>query len=231
MHLCFAFSWRTSWKPFVCFSIWFEHTFDFHCFIFMIFCLCSSSCYNMVAKSLLSGLCLSCPCFKFFDLSTQCSTSLIKLWWCMSPQKLFFFITYLLEDEQELSLGMLIRLKCIYNFWCSMLIFTPFALCLVTLRGVFKRFPELTSLTRCHSASSLFFAIFEFQKCYTGNILGIGRNKFQNSYFSQKRTKGRTRAEGGPEAALTMRGHGPGPGRAHLWWGPPGRLLMMPLHL
>jgi hypothetical protein len=30
-----------------------------------------------------------------------------RLWWCMSPQKLFFFITYLLEDEQELSLGML----------------------------------------------------------------------------------------------------------------------------
>jgi hypothetical protein len=27
-----------------------------------------------------------------------------------------FVITYLLEDKQELSLGMLIRLKCIYNF-------------------------------------------------------------------------------------------------------------------
>ena len=28
-----------------------------------------------------------------------------------------FFIIYLLEDEQELSLGMLIRLQRIYNFW------------------------------------------------------------------------------------------------------------------
>jgi hypothetical protein len=28
----------------------------------------------------------------------------------------FFVITYLLKDEQELSLGMLIRCKCIYNF-------------------------------------------------------------------------------------------------------------------
>jgi hypothetical protein len=55
-----------------------------------------------------------------------------------------FVITYLLEDEQELSLGMLIRLKRIYNFWCSMLIFTPFSLCFVILRGVFMRFPELT---------------------------------------------------------------------------------------
>jgi hypothetical protein len=32
---------------------------------FMIFCLCSFSCYNMVAKFLLSRLCLSCPCFNF----------------------------------------------------------------------------------------------------------------------------------------------------------------------
>jgi hypothetical protein len=72
-------------------------------------------------------------------------------------------------------------------------------------------------LTRCHSASSMFSAIFVFQKNYTGNILRIGRNKFEKSYFSRKRTEDQTRAGGGPEAAHTMRGHGPGPGRAHLW--------------
>jgi hypothetical protein len=38
----------------------------------------------------------------------------------------------------------LIRLKCIYNFGCSMLVYTPFALCFVTLHGVFMHFPELT---------------------------------------------------------------------------------------
>ena len=32
------------------------------------------------------------------------------------PHKKFVFIIYLLEDEQELSLGMLIRLQRIYNF-------------------------------------------------------------------------------------------------------------------
>jgi hypothetical protein len=36
--------------------------------------------------------------------------------------KIILFITYLLEDEQELSLGMLIRRKRIYNFWCSMFV-------------------------------------------------------------------------------------------------------------
>jgi hypothetical protein len=71
-------------------------------------------------------------------------------------------------------------------------------------------------LTRCHSANSLFSAIFVFQKCYIGNILGIGRNKFQDSYFSQMKDEHGKRAGGGPEAALTCRGHGPAPGRAHL---------------
>jgi hypothetical protein len=39
----------------------------------------------------------------------------------------------------------MIRLKRIYNFLCSMLVFAPFALCFVTLRGVFMRFLELTN--------------------------------------------------------------------------------------
>ena len=37
-----------------------------------------------------------------------------------------FFIIYLLEDEQELSLGMLLRLQGIYNFDCSMLLYYLF---------------------------------------------------------------------------------------------------------
>jgi hypothetical protein len=71
-------------------------------------------------------------------------------------------------------------------------------------------------LTRCHSASSLFSAVFVFQKRYTGNILGIGGNKFQKSYFPRKLPEDRKRAGGGPEAALTHRGRAPAPGRAHL---------------
>jgi hypothetical protein len=38
----------------------------------------------------------------------------------------------------------LIRLQRIYNFWCSMLVFTPFAYYFVTLCGTFMHFPELT---------------------------------------------------------------------------------------
>jgi hypothetical protein len=47
----------------------------------------------------------------------------------------------------------------------------------------FYAFSETNLLTRCHSASSLFFAIFVFQKIYTGNILGIGRNQSQKSRY------------------------------------------------
>jgi hypothetical protein len=75
---------------------------------------------------------------------------------------------------------------------------------------------------RCHSASSLFSAIFLFQKSYTGNILGIGRNKDRNSYFSRTKDEDRKRVGGGPEGRLTMGWHAPllavlGGGGAH-WW-------------
>jgi hypothetical protein len=46
--------------------------------------------------------------------------------------------------KEHKSANLLIRLKCIYNFGCSMLVLTPFALCFVTLRGGFMHFPELT---------------------------------------------------------------------------------------
>jgi hypothetical protein len=61
-------------------------------------------------------------------------------------------------------------------------------------------------LTRCHSASSLFSVVFVFQKSYTGNILGIERNKFRNSYFTRMKDEDQTGAEEGPEAGHTTGG-------------------------
>jgi hypothetical protein len=55
-----------------------------------------------------------------------------------------------------------------------------------------------------------------FKKSYTRNILGIGRNKFQKSYFSRMLPEDRKRAGEGPEAALTHRWHDPGLGHATL---------------
>jgi hypothetical protein len=85
----------------------------------------------------------------------------------------------------------------------------------------FYAFFRTNLLTRCHSASSLFSAIFVFQKSYTGNILGIGRNKSQSSYFPDTRQSPKQRRRGargqphhpwrGPPLATSGHGVAPGP--------------------
>jgi hypothetical protein len=91
-------------------------------------------------------------------------------------------------------------------------------------------FSRTNLLTRCHSASSLFSAIFVFYKSYTGNILGIGRNEARTSYFSRHETKYEGEP-GGLGAGHTMPWHGWTPNRARIWCGPPWCPLTSPLRL
>jgi hypothetical protein len=63
----------------------------------------------------------------------------------------------------------------------------------------FYVFSGTNLLTRCHSASSLFSAIFVFQKSYIRNILGIGWNKSRTSYFYWSFAKTKDETEGGQE--------------------------------
>jgi hypothetical protein len=60
----------------------------------------------------------------------------------------------------------------------------------------FYVFSRTNLLTRSHSASSLFSAIFMFQKSYIENILGIGRNKSQTFYFYRSFAKTEDETEG-----------------------------------
>jgi hypothetical protein len=69
-------------------------------------------------------------------------------------------------------------------------------------------------LTRCHSASSLFSAVFVFQKSYTENILGIGRNQSQSPRISPKLPENQRGGGVGPRGPHTPGRRGPGPGRA-----------------
>jgi hypothetical protein len=78
----------------------------------------------------------------------------------------------------------------------------------------FYAFSGTNLLTRCHSARSLFSTVFVFQKSYTGNILGIGRNKSQTSRYLMKLPEDRRGDGEGPRAGLTIGQCGPGPGRA-----------------
>jgi hypothetical protein len=72
----------------------------------------------------------------------------------------------------------------------------------------FYAFSRTNLLTSCHSASSLFSAVFVFQKWYTGNILGIRRNKFLKSYFvsgaSRDPKRSRRGATGHPHTWLAQ---------------------------
>jgi hypothetical protein len=81
----------------------------------------------------------------------------------------------------------------------------------------FYAFSGTNLLTRCHSASSLFSVVFVFQKSYTGNILGIGRNKSRTSRNLPKLPENRRGDGTEPGGGLTTRGHSLGPGRAALW--------------
>jgi hypothetical protein len=98
----------------------------------------------------------------------------------------------------------LIRLRRIYNFRCSMLVFTPFALCFVTLRGIFMHFSGTNLLTRCHSASSLFSAILCFRKVTQEIFSKLDKIKAKppNIYRSFQKTE--EEMEGGPQASHTI---------------------------
>jgi hypothetical protein len=47
----------------------------------------------------------------------------------------------------------------------------------------------------------MFSAVFVFQKSYTGNILGIGRNKSQSTYFSDTKMESKGETETSQEVA------------------------------
>jgi hypothetical protein len=47
----------------------------------------------------------------------------------------------------------------------------------------------------------VFFAVFVFQKSYTGSILGIGQNKSRSSYLPERTTESRGETEPDQEAA------------------------------
>jgi hypothetical protein len=94
-----------------------------------------------------------------------------------------------------------------------------FVFCYTSWR--FYAFSITNLLTRCHSASSLFLAVIEFQKSYIGNILGIGQNKSRISYFPEASQSPKMRwrgASGWPHSRAAR----PSPRSCHLGVRPPG---------
>jgi hypothetical protein len=81
------------------------------------------------------------------------------------------------------------------NFYAPCL-FMHHLLCVLLHFVAFYAFSRAKLLTRCHSASSLFSVVFVFQKSYTGNILGIGRNKAEVPIFPGTRLSPKQRQRG-----------------------------------
>jgi hypothetical protein len=102
-----------------------------------------------------------------------------------------------------------------------------FVFCYTSWR--FYAFSGTNLLMRRHSASSLFSAIFVFQKSYTGNILGIGWNKSWTSYFSRTRDGVQSREGGGPRPGHTLGRRGQALARATRGWALLAHLLTLPL--
>jgi hypothetical protein len=102
--------------------------------------------------------------------------------------------------------------------------YTPIALCLVYTSWHFYAFSGTNLLTRCHSDSSLFSAVFVFQKSYTGNILRIGQNEAQSSYFPWHEIESKEELEGAQEVATPPGGAGAPLGAPPYGVGPPGAL-------
>jgi hypothetical protein len=214
MHLCFALHEGQAENHLYVFPYDLNTHLTFIVLLFMIFCLCFLSCYNMVAKFLLSRLYLSCPCFKFFDLSHN---AYIYDQGCVGACHLknYLFCYHLpTRGRAGVKLGDADTSQTYLNF--LMLHACFYTICLVFRYTLwhFNAISRTNLLTRCHSASFLFSAVFVFQKSYTGNILRIGRNKFQKSYFSQKLPENQRGVGVGPRGALTPGQRDPGPGRA-----------------
>jgi hypothetical protein len=106
MHLCFAILWRTSWKPFVVFfhMIWthvwlslFHYSWSFVCVSFHVITWLLSFYWQdyVFYAHVLSFLIPALNALHWWS----------RLWWCMSPQKLFFCYHLPTRGQAGLKLG------------------------------------------------------------------------------------------------------------------------------
>ena len=131
----------------------------------------------------------------------------------------YFVITYPLEDQHELSLGMLIRPKRIYNFLCSMLCFLYVFPC---FPYVFLRFPDVfmdKPINKMPKASSCFRLFLYFRKALK-KIFAKCLEKLRRFIFARNEDGVQRRAGGEAHShqMTTRRGHTPWLRHVVIWW-------------
>jgi hypothetical protein len=127
----------------------------------------------------------------------------------MSPQKLLFCYHLPTRGRAGVKLGdawyvsnvsIIFDATCLFYTNCFM-----FCLHFVTFLCIFRNQP-INKIPQCQF---LFSAIFVFQKSYIGNILEIGQNEAQSSYFPRHDTESKSETEEGQEVGTPRGGAGP----------------------
>jgi hypothetical protein len=131
---------------------------------------------------------------------------------------------------QTRLIRMVIRLKRIYNFLCSMLVYTQFSLCFVTLYGLFMHFPELTYYRDTTVPVPYFLLFLCFRKVTQEIFSELDEMKPEPPIFPDTRQSPKE-SQRGPGTSHTLGWRGWTPGRAPLWCGAPSPPLTSPLRL
>ena len=118
------------------------------------------------------------------------------------PHQNYVLIIYLLGDEKELSLGILIRIQRIYSFWLFHAVILSF---LDVLQSVCSHFISFLVLTYWHSAQCqlLFSACFLHCRKSIPNGVQTQRNFLENFYGPEDTTWAKEVPEGCPEGVTT----------------------------
>ena len=182
-----------------------KQTVAFNALLFILFCLIYFSCYNIVAKFYCLKLYLSCLCLRVLWSQLQCFTyTWSRFCWCMSPQKLLFCYHLPTRGLAGVKLGDAWYVSNIsIIFYAPCLFYTNYPMFYLCFGTLFMHFPELTYWQDA-TVQVPVFCCFWFQKSYIGNILGIGRDKSQCSYFYCAEAKDRRRVKDGSQGGHTM---------------------------
>src|SRR3954470_14558551 len=100
--------------------------------------------------------------------------------------KNYSFITYLLEDKQELSLGMLDTSEMYLQFLMFHACLLSTLLCFVHTLRCFYMFSGTNLLISCHNVSCLFSSVFGFRKAENQYSRNWTRQKPKSIFYHRK---------------------------------------------
>jgi hypothetical protein len=167
--------------------------------LFMIFRLCFFSCYNMVAKFYCQDYISYAHVLSSLVPTLNALHRLSRLWWCMSPQKLFFCYHLPTQGWAGVKLGDAWYVSNVSIIFDAPCLFTHHLLCVllhfVAFLCIFWNY-AINEMPQCQFPVFCCFCVSEkLHRKYSQNWT----NKSQTFYFSWSITKFEDEIEGGQE--------------------------------